>query len=213
MIVEVKKSLEYIKQKADQGIDPKTIQNIKPDTVQIQQPETVQNKLPEAVQNKLSVETPQGCTLNVEDLKISGSHSGRYWTFVSISESPSEEAIKVAKMRECYYLEVKGTFDTKNLTSGTRYEVVFVVKIEDTMSIWDDPAKVQLMVPEKELQERELQFVDLTKNEWVEIQAGVFDAQPHKAQMEFYLYQHDSKKKKTGLVVKGAIIRPLGQVK
>lgn len=122
----------------------------------------------------------------------------------------SEEAIKVAKMRECYYLEVKGTFETTTLTSGTRYEVVFVVKIEDTMSMWDIPAKVQLMVPEKDLQERELQLVDLERNEWVEIYAGVFDARPHKAKVEFYLYQYDNKKKKTGLVVKGAILRPLG---
>lgn len=122
----------------------------------------------------------------------------------------SGAVIEVAKMQGyCYYLEVSGKFDTRELTSGTKYEVVFLVKVEDTMTKWDDPAKVQLMVPDKGLQEREVQFVDLIKNEWIDIQAGVFEAWPHKEKIAFYLYQHNSSVKKTGLVVKGVIIRPL----
>lgn len=121
----------------------------------------------------------------------------------------SESAFEVAKLRECYYLDVCGKFKTEKLTSGTRYEVVFVVKVEDTVSRWRDPAKAQLMVPGNPLQERELQFYDLKRNEWVEIQAGVFVAPPHKKEVAFYLYQKDSHQKKTGLVVKGAIVRPM----
>lgn len=121
----------------------------------------------------------------------------------------SEAAIEVAKMKRCYYLEVCGKFDTKELIYGTRYEVVFVVKVEDTMTRWNNPATAQLMVPDNSLQEREFQFVDLIKNEWIEIQAGVFDAQPHKEKIAFYLYQHQSNIRMTGLLVRGAIIRPL----
>lgn len=77
------------------------------------------------------------------------------------------------------------------------------------MSRWDNPATVQLMVPEKDLQERELQFVDQVKNEWIDIQAGVFEARPHKEKIAFYLYQHKSDVRMTGLLVKGAIVRPM----
>lgn len=121
-----------------------------------------------------------------------------------------EVAFEVAKMQRNYYLEVSGFCQTEILTTGKKYEVVFVVKVEDTMSRWDVPAKVQLMVPySNELQERELQFVDLIRNEWVDIQAGVFVAQPQNLKIAFYLYQHKSNEAKTGLLVKGAVIRPV----
>ncbi|KFK32072.1 hypothetical protein AALP_AA6G195800 [Arabis alpina] len=208
MIVEVKKSLEYIRNKADQRRRSETIPYIQSEAIQSRQSETIQNIQSEAVQIPEPVVTPQGCTFSAKQLKISKWENAKYWTIVSISESPNEEAIEVGKMRVCYYLDVRGSFGTGNLTPGTMYEVVFVVKIEDTMSIWDRPAIVELMVPEKALQERELQFVDLEKNKWVEIQAGVFDARPHKAVTAFTLYQFDNNKK-TGLVVKGAIVRPM----
>ncbi|CAH8278274.1 unnamed protein product, partial [Arabidopsis lyrata] len=156
IVVEVKRVLEHIGGKADKRGHAKVIQR--------QQQEEIH----------------QGCMFNARELKISGSHNARYWTFVSISESPNDEvAFEVAKMQRNYYLEVSGFCQTEILTTGTKYEVVFVVKVEDTMSRWDVPAKVQLMVPySNELQERELQFVDLIRNEWVDIQAGVFVAQP-----------------------------------
>lgn len=87
--------------------------------------------------------------------------------------------------------------------------MVFVVKVEDTMTRWNNPATAQLMVPDNGLQQREFQFIDLIKNEWIEIQAGVFDAQPHKEKIAFFLYQHQSNIRMTGLLVKGAIIRPV----
>lgn len=121
----------------------------------------------------------------------------------------SEAAIEVAKMKRCYYLEVSGKLDTKELTLGARYEVVFVVKVEDTMTRWANPATVQLMVPDNDLQEREFQFIDLIKNEWIYIQVGVFEARPHKEKIAFYLYQHQSDVRMTGLLVKGAIVRPM----
>ncbi|CAH2046376.1 unnamed protein product [Thlaspi arvense] len=196
IVKEVKKSLEEIKAR-------------KPEAIQERHPEAIQERQqPEAAQIRQAVVERQGNMINVRQLKISSSFNARYWTFVSLSESPNEVAIEVAKMRECPYLDVCGKLDTKELTSGTKYEVVFVVKVEDTMSRWDYPAKVQLMVPDKELQERELQFVDLIKNEWVDIQAGVFVAQPHKEKVAFCLYQHNADKKMTGLQVKGAIVRP-----
>ncbi|VVB07978.1 unnamed protein product [Arabis nemorensis] len=119
----------------------------------------------------------------------------------------SEAAIEVAKMVICYDLQVCGEFYARELTSGKRYEVVFVVKVEDTMSRFDILAKTQLMVPEKELQEQELQFVDLIKNEWIEIRVGAFVARPHKEKIAFYLYQDGSEQKMTGLLIKSAIIR------
>lgn len=122
----------------------------------------------------------------------------------------SGAVIEVAKMQEhCYYLDVSGKFNASELTSGTRYEVVFVVKVEDTMTRWDYPTKVELEVPDNEPQKQELQFVDLIKNEWINIQAGVFEARPHKKDIAFYLYQTKSGVRMTGLVVKGVIIRPV----
>ncbi|CAH8304159.1 unnamed protein product [Eruca vesicaria subsp. sativa] len=174
-----------------------------------QQPEAVQiRQQPEAVQIRQPIVNRQSCMYSLENLTISSSCKASYWTIVSISESPNEESSKVAKMRECWYLDFRGTVDTTKLASGTRYEVVFVVKVEDTMRRWDSPAMVRLMVPDNELQERKLQFVDLERNEWIEIQAGVFIAQPHKVQTEFKLYQYEPILM-TGLILKGAIIRPV----
>ncbi|ESQ44778.1 hypothetical protein EUTSA_v10003371mg [Eutrema salsugineum] len=185
IVVEVKRVLEYIGGNSNQRGQTEATQIPQPDV------------------------NRQRAVFNVRQLKISGSHNARYWTFESISEPPNEVAIEVAKMKRCYYLEVCGKFDTKELIYGTRYEVVFVVKVEETMTRWDNPATAQLMVPDNGLQEREFQFIDLVRNEWIDIQAGVFDAQLHKEKIAFYLYQHQSNIRMTGLLVKGAIIRPM----
>ncbi|CAN6801832.1 hypothetical protein Bca4012_076264 [Brassica carinata] len=185
IVVEVKRVLEHIEGNSNQRGQPQAIQ--------VQQPDV----------------NFQRAMFSVRQLKISGSHNARYWIFESIYEPPNEAAIEVAKMKRCYYLEVCGKFDTKELIYGTRYEVVFVVRVEDTMTRWNNPATAQLMVPDNSLQEREFQFIDLIKNEWIEIQAGVFDAQPHKEKIAFFLYQHQSNIRMTGLLVKGAIIRPV----
>uniref|UniRef100_A0A1J3K0V3 Putative disease resistance protein n=1 Tax=Noccaea caerulescens TaxID=107243 RepID=A0A1J3K0V3_NOCCA len=201
--------LEDIKRLNQEGEDLiSEDQRQQPQQVQRQQPQAGQIQQPQAGQRQPPVVTSQGCMFNVGNLKISGEDKATYWTFMSITESANESAFEVAKMRECYYLDVRGKFNTEKLTSGTRYEVVFVVKVEDTMSTWKFPAKVHLMVPGNPLQERELHFDDLQRNEWVEIQAGVFVAPPLKKEVEFRLYQKRPHEM-TGLVVKGAIVRPM----
>ncbi|CAN8277068.1 unnamed protein product [Cochlearia groenlandica] len=142
-------------------------------------------------------------------LKINHSHNERCWIFESIFESPNEPAIEVAIMKRLNYLELCGKLDPKKLIYGKQYEVVFVVKVEDTMTRWANPATAQLMIPDNPLQERQFQFIDLAKNKWIDIQVGIFVAQPHEKEIAFYIYQHQSNIRMTGLQVKGAIIRPV----
>lgn len=80
--------LEDIKRLKQEGEDLiSEDQRQQPQEVQRQQPQAGQIQQPQAGQRQQPVVTSQGCMFNVRDLKISGWENGRYWTFMSITES------------------------------------------------------------------------------------------------------------------------------
>ncbi|ANM68446.1 phloem protein 2-A7 [Arabidopsis thaliana] len=149
--------------------------------------------------------------------KLQMSHSEKLinWTWSSIYETPNDAAIEVAMLNEVHWLHMSGNFHTRNLTPGTKYEVVFLVSLDDTSSGWEQPVNLNLKVinPDgtESLQERETSLECHIGENWVDIQAGVLVAPPRNAaaKMTFTMYQYVTSDRKSGLVVKGVAIRPM----
>lgn len=107
-----------------------------------------------------------------------------------------------------------GTITTENLTPGTKYEAVFVVKLDNNASGWEIPVTLKLKVVQHDGDDDR---VDRTENlnayigqNWVDILAGVFVVPPKTtpATIIITMYQYADEYKKKGLVVKGVAIRP-----
>ncbi|KAL1223966.1 hypothetical protein V5N11_004504 [Cardamine amara subsp. amara] len=127
----------------------------------------------------------------------------------------SEAAIEIAMLNEVYWLHISGNFHTRNLTPGTKYEVLFLVSLEDTSSGWEQPVNLNLRLVNpngtESLQERTTSLEDYIGEKWVDILAGVFVAPPRNAaaKMTFIMYQYVTSDRKNGLLVKGVAIRPM----
>lgn len=123
--------------------------------------------------------------------------------------------IEIATLNEVYWMDIRGTFHTRKLTPEIKYEVVFVVKIEETANGWEEPVNVDMkvvMADKSEIvQEKTIYLDDCVCDEWVDIKVGDFVAPPKDAQAKifFTMYQYDNTVRKTGLVVKGVAIRAL----
>lgn len=127
----------------------------------------------------------------------------------------SEAAIEIAMLNEVYWLHISGNFHTRNLTPGTKYEVVFLVSLEDTSSGWEQPVNLILKLVNldgtENLQERTMSLEGKIGENWIDIQAGVLVAPPRNAaaKMTFTMYQYVTTDRKNGLMVKGVAIRPM----
>lgn len=118
----------------------------------------------------------------------------------------SGEEIEVAEVLEVCWLEVGGAIRTINLSSGTSYEIVFVLKIFETdikyiLDLTIKPQHSKALKRSESLQERPLE-------KWFEVLVGEFMfSTQYVGDLEFSMGQHDWQWK-NGLVVKCAIIRP-----
>uniref|UniRef100_A0A1J3IUM9 Protein PHLOEM PROTEIN 2-LIKE A8 n=1 Tax=Noccaea caerulescens TaxID=107243 RepID=A0A1J3IUM9_NOCCA len=140
------------------------------------------------------------------------------WTWSSIYDSFTETNIEVATLIKVYWLQITGNFHTRNLTPGTKYEVVFLMNLEETAFGWEEPVTLKLKLTARDgtesLQERILRLDDYIGENWVDIQVGEFEVPPKNdaAKMFFSLHQYVTDDRKNGLIVKGAAIRPIDQV-
>jgi hypothetical protein len=148
------------------------------------------------------------------DLDITHSEKPQKWTWSTINEAPNSAEIEIATLNKVYWLKIVGTITTENLTPGAKYEAVFVVKLENNASGWEQPVNLKLKVVQHDGDDDR---VDRTENlndyigqNWVDILAGVFVVPPKTtpATIIFTMYQYEDKYKKKGLVVKGVAIRP-----
>ncbi|CAA7045272.1 unnamed protein product [Microthlaspi erraticum] len=141
------------------------------------------------------------------NLGITWSDNSEYWSLQSLQYGAS--CVEAAVLRNVCWLDVNGTFDTRVLTPGTRYEVVYVVKLEDTASGWETPVNLKLTLPCNRAQERSVRLNVYIGRSWVAIPAGEFITTPQNAgQISFSMYETASNSWKKGLIVKGVEIRP-----
>ncbi|XP_010536679.1 PREDICTED: uncharacterized protein LOC104811622 [Tarenaya hassleriana] len=145
------------------------------------------------------------------DLSITWSNQEEYWTWCCLPNTTNGTQVEVAKLVEVCWLDISGKFDTKDLTHGTRYEVVFVVGLEDLAYGWDPPVNVTLALPTGQYFERKVSLEEQMRNRWLYISAGEFEASPEMAgEMRFSMHEHNSTGTwKKGLLVKGVAIRPI----
>ncbi|KAG7542192.1 Toll/interleukin-1 receptor homology (TIR) domain [Arabidopsis thaliana x Arabidopsis arenosa] len=148
--------------------------------------------------------------LYARQLYIVWSETSQYWTWCPLNESSDGMSTEVAKLNGVYWLEVIGGFQTKNLSPGTTYEVVFVMKLKESAFGWETPVTLKLQLPNNSSQtrmERTINFKELPRKKWVDIQVGEFVAPPMDAagDIHFSMYQFDVSACKTGLIVKEVV--------
>nr|XP_043637503.1 protein PHLOEM PROTEIN 2-LIKE A1-like [Erigeron canadensis] len=144
------------------------------------------------------------------DFSISFGDDRRYWKWSHAKET-SDMMVEVAKLRGVCWLHMVGKFEMGRLTPGIKYEVVFVVMIKRYYSYgwWGVPISIKLTLPDGSTQEHTEDFAKKPRSEWFEIPVGEFIVDAKKGgPVEFTMYEHDSQWWKSGLVLKGAAIRP-----
>ncbi|KFK31585.1 hypothetical protein AALP_AA6G131400 [Arabis alpina] len=210
-------------------VDAISFKKLKKDLVDLQNSERTKKDLINSVMEELSRllgnisvgvnkerEANSKCVMvPARKLQISHSEKLRNWTWSFIYDGSNESAIEIAMLNEVYWLHISGNFHTRNLTPGTKYEVVFVVSLDDTSSGWEQPVNLSFKLVNldgtESLQERTMSLECHIGENWVDIQAGVFVAPPRNtaAKITFTMYQYVTTDRKNGLVVKGVAIRPM----
>ena len=124
------------------------------------------------------------------------------------SYPPSGEDIEVAELQEICWLHIQGKIQTIDLSPGTEYEVVFVVKITGEGNIQNYSMTLQIILPSSKSLTRNESLNKKPIKEWCEILAGEFLMSPENVgEITFKLGEYSSDWK-TGFVLKCAIIRP-----
>ncbi|KAI3455833.1 hypothetical protein Pfo_012496 [Paulownia fortunei] len=150
--------------------------------------------------------------LFARDLSITWAEDNRFWHWPLLKES-SDECLPVAELLNVCWLEVNGAFEMANLSSGTMYEIVFVVMLKDPAYGWEVPVNLRLILPDGSRQEHKENLMEKQRGQWIEIPAGEFKSSAEKVgQMEFSLYDYEGGKWKRGLLIKGVSIRPKASV-
>lgn len=117
--------------------------------------------------------------------------------------------MEAAGLKNVCWLDISGKFDTRNLTPGVAYEVVFKVKLEDPAYGWDTPVNLKLVLPNGTPHEQKVSLRELPRYQWVDIRVGEFVPEKSAAgEITFSMYEHEAGVWKKGLFLKGVVIRP-----
>ncbi|EEF38353.1 ATPP2-A2, putative [Ricinus communis] len=130
-----------------------------------------------------------------------------YWSWNCFKET-GEENIEVAKLSHVCWLDVRGKFNMADLSPGTAYEVIYVVKLTKGASGWELPITLKLSLPNGEVRERQVVLLQKPVGQWIELNVGNFlTKKGDKGEVCFDVFEHGGHWK-NGLIVKGAILRP-----
>ncbi|RWR85722.1 protein PHLOEM PROTEIN 2-LIKE A1 [Cinnamomum micranthum f. kanehirae] len=145
--------------------------------------------------------------LFARDLLITWSEDKRYWHWDRV-KAAGDVDVEVAVLLDVCWLEVHGKLDSSYLSPGAKYEVAFVVKIEEPFYGWNVPVTLRLLCPGEEVQERKEILQDKPKSQWVELYVGDVANPKQSGEIQFSLFEYQDGRWKRGLIIKGAIIRP-----
>ncbi|KAJ4976218.1 hypothetical protein NE237_001324 [Protea cynaroides] len=145
------------------------------------------------------------------DFTITFGRDKRYWDWDSFQET-SKVFIEIVFLVKVMWLDVRGEIETSDLTPDVMYEVVFVMSLKDAASGWNIPVNLKLILPDGTKLERQEDFSSKPKKQILETVVGEFKTyQGMQGKIKFSLWEIKGEKIKlwkTGLVIKGAIIRP-----
>ncbi|XP_010441793.1 PREDICTED: protein PHLOEM PROTEIN 2-LIKE A8 [Camelina sativa] len=164
---------------------------------------------------KLESNSEGGFMVPARRLDITHSDNIEKWTWSSIYDRPHKADIEIATMINIHTLiKITGDFHTRKLIPGKKYEVVFLVSLDDTSLGWKKEVNLNLKVTMRDgsysEQEKALYLDEYIGENWVDIHVGEFEAPPKKedAKIFFSMHQYVDTDRKSGLVVKGFAIRP-----
>ncbi|CAD5314419.1 unnamed protein product [Arabidopsis thaliana] len=145
------------------------------------------------------------------DLSIKLSNNSEYWSWRPLRDETSSETLvlEAAVLRGICWLDVGGRLDTRELTPKTKYEAVYVVKLEDTASGWETPVNLKLTLPNSRArpQERSVNLKEHIGKSWVDILVGEFITSPDN-DGEISFSMRETTHWQEGLIIKGVVIRP-----
>ncbi|KAI9074069.1 hypothetical protein K1719_043961 [Acacia pycnantha] len=139
----------------------------------------------------------------------------RYWRYASFEESRFPE---VPVLHQVWWLEAKGTINTKLLSQRTIYDVLFVFQFGSEIKGFTDTS-INFSLKESDICKSEGQValyppiigVKQRKDGWLEIKVGEFytkDEEDGGSIVEFRLWESDDHKEKSGIIVEGFEFRP-----
>ncbi|XP_042520352.1 uncharacterized protein LOC122093871 [Macadamia integrifolia] len=116
--------------------------------------------------------------------------------------------IDEAELIRVCQLEIHGKFDISNLLPRVMYEVAFVVKLKEASNGRDVPINFKLILPDGTKQEHKKLLISKPKGQWMELLVGEFwTCQDMDGDLQFNLFGYKDAHWKSGLVIKGVIIR------
>ncbi|RDX64761.1 Protein PHLOEM PROTEIN 2-LIKE A1, partial [Mucuna pruriens] len=158
--------------------------------------------------------------LYAKALSITWGETSHYWQWIQQKEERytsitniifyhTGTMIEVAKLLRVCWLEVRGKFDAEKLSPGIIYQVSFIVMLKNSGDGWDDPINFRLVLPGgKKVEKREC-LKEKPRDKWTEIQVGEFEASKNDVgEMEISMYEFDSGRWKSGLLIQGVSIKP-----
>lgn len=127
---------------------------------------------------------------------------------ISFISTCSKENFEVAKLSAVCWLDVSGKLEMSELPPGIVYDIFYVVKLTKGASAgWELPITLRLSLPDGRVLCRQLSLLMKPRGEWIELNVGSFQPVKGKTgEVCFGLCEHRGHWK-TGLIIKGAIIR------
>ncbi|KAK1306589.1 Protein PHLOEM PROTEIN 2-LIKE A1 [Acorus calamus] len=139
---------------------------------------------------------------------IAWAEDKQYWNWIPSNDSCDED-VEVACLKAVCWLEVRRDFDVSLLSPGVTYEVVFILTMKEFSYGWEH-SKVRLKIerPDNTEHEEEM-FLDPEelKGQWTELVVGEFNSGDSTGRVTFVMIGGGHWW--GGLVIKGAIIRPV----
>lgn len=144
------------------------------------------------------------------ELSFTGGDDERCWLWHSlVLATQGQLGIEVPKLMGTHHLEVHGKLEMSRLTPGAKYQVCFLVMLQDPAEGWEScPVTVKLKLLDGSCQEHQVNLSDLPKNQLTMVVVGHFVGSSDTGEI-IYSMLETSKVMKKGLVVKDVAIRPL----
>ncbi|KAK9156286.1 hypothetical protein Sjap_003766 [Stephania japonica] len=121
----------------------------------------------------------------------------------------SNTMIEMAELRSVFWLEIRGKLNRSYLSPQTNYEVVFIVKLNREAYGWDRPVTLKRVQPNGKVQQQQVTLENKKREQYIEICVGEFNSgHDEKGELEFALLGNKSYIGKSGLTIRGVIIRP-----
>lgn len=151
---------------------------------------------------RISSTSSNSCQLHFQEISFFSSPNHQF-------SYDSDVTVDVAELLDVCWLEIYGKFNTKMLSPGILYEVVFVIKLKDPAYGWGLPVNVSLVLPNGYKQERKENLQTKPREQWIEVPVGEFITSPENVgEIQFGMHEYDGGEWKRGLVIKGIAIRP-----